>query len=594
MTIEEQKQEIVRNINSILNKAIVTDGEIKAQLTELAGDVENDFFMVVVLGEFKRGKSTFINSLLGAAILPTDVLPETAVISAISYSDTPGVDAVYQDGTIEKNSLNEVYLKKFSANDPSNEYQNIKYLKISYPADILKNHLILVDTPGVDDLNEQRCDVTYNFIPRANVILFLLDAKSPLKKTEMDFIEEHILPMGLDNIIFLVNKYDNVDEEEDEYYFENLKNRLWSAFSKEQQNTLKELRVYPISAKWAMEGLINHDKRFFEASGIIPVSDMIRKMAFAGDVEQIKLKQWENRYNQLLQEQIHKLELQKALRRADIDTLQKVAENLKKLLNEHQLDSNIIEEFVNHEKKDIESMIDKSIMYFYDRLNEDITDNVRFYKGLDFKDYVEQRISKQLKREMENWVASYSPHINQLLNKLENEISRGISYKFNQRIILRATEGNQEIANSFSFHITAQDVSNATVQAGAVTAGGAGLMMLIGGPVIMPFISMAAFPFLQRRFLENKLNIAKAEIIPDIQDQLFAAISKLKNAIHDKVDLQCEHMINNAKQAYGILLEDFGRDIQKQIQEKENTNADLHCELTKLSEQISLLEQYIY
>lgn len=593
MTIEKQQQKIIQNIDSILNKKIITDEEIKTQLNDLVRDVENDFFMVVVLGEFKRGKSTFINSLLGANLLPTDVLPETAVISAIAYNDTPGVEAVYQDGTTEKNTLDAAYLNRFSANGPSNEYQNIKYLKINYPADILKNHLILVDTPGVDDLNEQRCDVTYNFIPKANVILFLLDAKSPLKETEMEFIEEHILPMGLDNIIFLINKYDNVDDEEDEDYLAKVKNRIQSAFSKEHSNILKKLRIYPISAKWALKGIINHDKRFLDASGVIPVYNTIRQMAFDGDVELIKLKQWENRYNQLLQRQIHKLEGQKALQSANINTLQEAAKNLKNILNEHQLDSNIIEEFVNHEKKDIDSMIDKSIMYFYDRLNEDITDNVRFYKGLDFKDYVEQRISKQLKREMENWVAVYSPHINQLLNKLENEISKGISYKFNQRIILKVTGENQEISSSFSFHITAQDVSNATVQAGALTAGGAGLMMLIGGPAIMPFISMAAFPFLQRKFLENKLNIAKEEIIPDIQNQLFEAIAKLKKAIHDRVDFQCEQMVNNAKKAYEILLEDFSREIQRQIQEKENTNADLHDEITKISKQIRLLEQYI-
>lgn len=351
MTIEKQQREIIQNIDNILNKNLITDEKIKIQLNELIRDIKNDFFMVVVLGEFKRGKSTFINSLLGTELLPTDVLPETAVISAIAYNDTPGVEAVYQDGRIEKNTLDETYLKRFSANASSNGYQNIKYLRIHYPADILKNHLILVDTPGVDDLNEQRCDVTYNFIPKANVILFLLDAKSPLKKTEMEFIEEHILPLGLDNIIFLVNKYDNVDDEEDENYFENLQYRIQSAFSKEHSSLLKKLRIYPISAKWAMRGITDHDKRFLDASGVIPVYDMIRKMAFDGDVEQIKLKQWKNRYNHLLQHQIHKLEGQKALQSANIDTLQEAAENLKNILNEHQLDYNIIEEFVNREKK---------------------------------------------------------------------------------------------------------------------------------------------------------------------------------------------------------------------------------------------------
>ena len=56
-------------------------------------------------------------------------------------------------------------------------------------------------------------------------------------------------------------------------------------------------------------------------------------------------------------------------------------------------------------------MVDKSLHYFYNRLEENVVDNIALYKGLDFKEYVEQRISRTLQREMEGWVAAYSPHI---------------------------------------------------------------------------------------------------------------------------------------------------------------------------------------
>ena len=65
------------------------------QLKELTVFLEKENFTVVVLGEFSRGKSTFINALLGKSLLPMDVLPETAVLSALLYGDEPEVIIIY-------------------------------------------------------------------------------------------------------------------------------------------------------------------------------------------------------------------------------------------------------------------------------------------------------------------------------------------------------------------------------------------------------------------------------------------------------------------------------------------------------------------
>lgn len=594
MNIQEERDRLIKNIQALrTDKKIIENQEIKEKLSELETDIKDNFFMAIVLGEFKRGKSTFINALLKNDLLPTDILPETAVISVLAYHDTPKVEVVKANGSIEEGQADARYLRNFSANNPDFQVNSIRYLKIGYPAEILQHHLVLVDTPGVDDLNEQRCDVTYKFIPKANVVLFLLDAKSPLKKTEMDFIKDSILPLGLDNIIFIINKYDAVDEEEEEAYLSDLQDRIQEAFTDEDGKILlKNIRLYPLSAKWAMEGILRQDERFINASGILPIREVIQQMAFDGTVEQAKLKRWHIRYGQLLDKQIREFERSKTLKEADTDTLKKAAEELQKMLAENKLDTEIIDEFVRNEEKNIEGMVDKSLQYFYDRLSEDIVDNIRFYKGLDFKDYVEQRISKQLKREMENWLVAYAPHIDQLLAAVEHEISRSISYKFNQRIVLKAKNTGNGANESFEFHLNAQDVSDATLHAGVLTAGGAGLMMLIGGPVLMPFISMAAFPFLQRKFLADKLAEAKAQIIPDVQDQLAEAVLKLKKSIHENVSTRCNFIADNAKKAYEVILTEASESIQKQIQEKKESNADLHKEIQTISSKVEVLQKY--
>lgn len=212
--------------------AVKRDELSSRSLYALQRDIDKNFFTVVVLGEFKRGKSTFVNALLGTPLLPMNILPETATINAIMYSEKPLLSIVYMDGRQEEGEPTYEFLQNFSARENNEERLNkIKYIKIGYPLDILKRRIVLVDTPGVSDLNQQRCDITYRFLPKANAVLFLLDANSPLKKSEKEFVEKQLFSLGIKDIIFLVNKYDCIDEEEeDDDFLDEIKARLSEAF----------------------------------------------------------------------------------------------------------------------------------------------------------------------------------------------------------------------------------------------------------------------------------------------------------------------------------------------------------------------------
>lgn len=226
MNTAKEKTALSNLLAKFMEKDYVkADAAIFQKLTDLQSDIAKDFYTVVVLGEFKRGKSTFVNALLGTKLLPMDVLPETATINAIMYSATPKLSVLYRDGSEVSGAVSYDYMKQFSARDDNTALKNISYIKIGYPCKLLRNRIVLVDTPGVSDLNEQRAEVTYRFVPKANAVLFLLDATSPLKGTEKDFIEEKLLPLGISNILFLINKYDAVDEESDADFLERRTNK---------------------------------------------------------------------------------------------------------------------------------------------------------------------------------------------------------------------------------------------------------------------------------------------------------------------------------------------------------------------------------
>jgi len=173
--------------------------------------LEDERFHLVVLGEFNHGKTTFVNALLGAPVLPMGVTPTTAVIHCIQYGEDQKAKAFVEDGSEKPVPMAE--LEQYEV-DGAALADSVRHLDVFYPAPFLKDGVVLVDTPGVNDLNEARAEITYGYIPRSDAILFLLDAGQILKESERNFISSKLLSQSRDKVLFVVNKMDLLDDEE--------------------------------------------------------------------------------------------------------------------------------------------------------------------------------------------------------------------------------------------------------------------------------------------------------------------------------------------------------------------------------------------
>jgi GTP-binding protein EngB required for normal cell division len=173
--------------------------------------LESERFHLVVLGEFNHGKSTFVNALLGSDILPTGITPTTASINHVVWAGAPAARVVLTGG--ESKTLDPLQLKEW-VTVAGGHASEVAYVELGYPSDLLKNHVVLVDTPGVNDLNEQRAEVTYGYVPRADAVVFLLDAGQALKDSEREFLRSRVLESARDRLIFVLGKMDmlSVDE----------------------------------------------------------------------------------------------------------------------------------------------------------------------------------------------------------------------------------------------------------------------------------------------------------------------------------------------------------------------------------------------
>jgi small GTP-binding protein len=173
--------------------------------------LEAERFHLVILGEFNHGKSTFVNAMLGQDVLPTGITPTTASINHVVYAPSPSARVVLTVG--DSKYLEPSQLKEW-VTVAGGHASEVAFVELGYPSDLLKNNVVLVDTPGVNDLNEQRAEVTYGYVPRADAVVFLLDAGQALKDSEREFLRSRVLEAARERLIFVLGKIDllNADE----------------------------------------------------------------------------------------------------------------------------------------------------------------------------------------------------------------------------------------------------------------------------------------------------------------------------------------------------------------------------------------------
>jgi len=186
-----------------------------APLDDVLERITNDSFKIAVVGEFKRGKSTFINALLGKAILPADILPCSATLNRITYNVMPLVKIAYKDGHCEEVPIDRLtdFVTKLT---PESEQlaETVKEAIVYYPVNYCKNNVDIFDTPGLND-DQTMTDVTLSVLPTVDAAILVILAQSPLSEYERDFLENKLLVNDLGRVIFVVTGIDRMDSDED-------------------------------------------------------------------------------------------------------------------------------------------------------------------------------------------------------------------------------------------------------------------------------------------------------------------------------------------------------------------------------------------
>jgi predicted GTPase len=605
---EAKKRFVLSNIQNVIQLAIeLQSTEISQHLNETKLQLEKDAFMLTVVGEFSRGKSTFINALLGSNVLPSKVKPTTAMINRIYYNDLPTYSLLYRSGNDAKKEISESEFRKLAApreadiDDPEDLvrydrelefFRKISMAEIGYPNMFCKADIEIYDTPGTNDIDETREEITYSFVPKSDAVIFLLSATSPFADTEMDFLKERILNEHINKVFFVVNFKDRLKTIQDE-------EKVVSYIREKLSNLIQDPTIILVSSYDALtiRRLANNETfkiksqvyKNIEDTGL-PILESVLSSFLQNEKGQVKLAKPVNR----LVEQINKLtsdtlSIRLATASMKIDEIVEKINELKPQLdrfkqNTREIINNLVIELKSEEDTLIRE-VDKQLRQMSDLLCQSLDHYDGSLEEQSINRFLKQRassvqnkIQEDLNNVKKTIIENHVLNAYKQLNTEEKDLNKSVQQIFNLNLEM-----------NYQFDISSIQNDDSDLVGIILGAAGIGFGAIILAPALLVLggigAALGALFFGGGNILNVISDYRRQQKIADIKRQLERSLYDNRFEIKQKFSDEWLSLIRKIEMSF-----------EKEVHEKTlRLERDLHqVRLDKESEKRSVEEQHNY
>ena len=183
---------------------------IAGEAREVESRLAEGRFHVACVGQFKRGKSTLLNALVGDPVLPMGVVPVTSAITVVRFGDRRAV-VRFQDGRAEEIEVRDLARYVSETGNPENQL-GVRAVEVFLPNPLLSSGMCLVDTPGLGSVFEGNAAVTRQFVPQVDAALVVIGADPPISGDEVALVEQ--VAAQVRHLFLILNKSDRLTEAE--------------------------------------------------------------------------------------------------------------------------------------------------------------------------------------------------------------------------------------------------------------------------------------------------------------------------------------------------------------------------------------------
>lgn len=263
----------------------------KSKIAEdLSSRLRSNQFRVLVVGEFKRGKSTFINALLSEEVLPAFATPCTAVINEVKWGPERRAVLHFREElpdplpaglpepvrahlaaaerakpmTIGIEDLEDYVVIPDPTKDQAASVAESPYrcVEIFWPLELCRSGVEVVDSPGLNE-HGTRTRVTTDYLTSVDAVLFVMSCQALASQSELSVIEHQIRRAGHEEIFFIANRFDEIRERERDRVMSYGRAKLGPL------TALGEAGVFFLSSLDALDGRLDGDEEQVERSGIL-------------------------------------------------------------------------------------------------------------------------------------------------------------------------------------------------------------------------------------------------------------------------------------------------------------------------------------
>lgn len=239
--------------------AEAVEPEDRPAVDELVRRSDLGAFRVLVVGAAKRGKSTLINALLGRPLLPTGVVPVTALATTVRYGDAEQCDVNFLDGRSENRPVDELADLVTERGNPGNR-RGVAAVTVRLPVPLLAKGLELVDTPGTGSVHAHNTAEAEAALDRMDAAIFVLSADPPISVSERAFLGQvrtHAVAL-----FCVLNKVDHLDPGELEESREFTRSVLAAELG-------RDTTVWPLAARAGLAARLAGDAAGVRRSGLL-------------------------------------------------------------------------------------------------------------------------------------------------------------------------------------------------------------------------------------------------------------------------------------------------------------------------------------
>lgn len=267
-TYTKAKQVVARQVRALSNVFHTHKCDAgESQCRELMVKLAEDRFVLAVVGQFKRGKSSLMNAIIGRELLPTGVLPVTSVVTRLRFGPSERLLVSRPNSRfLESAPLSALAGYVTQEGNPGNQKQiNGVYLELPLP--FLRRGVEFVDTPGVGSAIEANTATTMAFLPQCDAAVFITSVDTPMTAVETAFladIREHA-----EKLFFVVNKIDLLEDREREQVLDYVSQII------RQQTGTTVPRLFPVSCRLGLKARLARDAEEYARSGLAALEETL-------------------------------------------------------------------------------------------------------------------------------------------------------------------------------------------------------------------------------------------------------------------------------------------------------------------------------